>query len=110
MADYRDWCGSCGQETNFGGHSPDCDWLHAQRIAKKELRDFEDGLYKTYREISDEDLFAQFIELDEEVRALSRMLKGKEAKWEFIRRNILTSSNRKGVLEKFRETTGRRYI
>jgi hypothetical protein len=106
MADYRDWCGSCHKEINFGSHDPDCDYLHAERIARKELNEFNDALYKEYAGKSADEVIEEAIELHQEINALSALLRGKQKKWDFLRYELMD----KRAIETFRERTGRRYI
>lgn len=106
MSDYRDWCGSCKQEVNFGSHDPDCDWLHSQRIAAKEKQEFEDGLREQYKDKTNEEIITEAIALQEEMNALQSRVLGLGKKWDFIRYELM---NRKAI-EELRERTGRRYI
>lgn len=106
MSDYRSWCGSCNEEINFGGHDPDCEWVHAQRIAEKEVRDFNDALYKEYRDKSDEEILEEAIKLHKELSIYADMQHALGKKWEFLRYELMD----KRLIDEFRERTGRRYI
>ena len=106
MADYRDWCGSCGRETNFGSHDPDCDYLHAMRIAAKEQREFEAALYKEYAGKDEDELIEEAIEVWKTIGALQASISGLNRKWDFLRYELMN----KGAVDKFKERTGRRYV
>lgn len=106
MADYRDWCGYCHKEINFGSHDPDCDYLHAQRIAAQEQRDFEKALYEEYRNKSSDEVIEEAIALHKELNALESRIHGLGRKWEYIRYVLMDTK----AIDEFRERTGRRYI
>lgn len=65
MADYRSWCASCNKEVNFGSHDPGCDYLHAQRIAHKEQREWEQEFWKSHGTKGEDEVYE---ELAEEIR------------------------------------------
>lgn len=110
MADYRDWCGSCNQEINFGGHDPDCDWLHAQKIAYKESAEFEQNLYNQYNAKTDEEILDEAEALYEEIGMLSNILRAKERKFDFLRRNIMMDRGGFKMTEALAARFGRKYL
>lgn len=106
MADYRDWCGYCHNEINFGSHDPDCEYLHAERIAYKEVKDFEQELFKTYRAKSEEELLDEAEALYKEIVALGDVLAARERKWRFLNHDILTYRQRNALAERM----GKKYL
>ena len=109
MADYRDWCGSCHNEINFGGHDPDCDYLHAQHIARKEQREFTDAVREEYEAKTDEELIVESSELLNDIEALSALLRAKERKWDFLYRDIIMY-DRRDVVKKLKDRFGLRIL
>jgi hypothetical protein len=84
MADYRDWCGSCGNEINFGSHDPDCEYMFAERIAAKEERDFENAIREEYRGRSKNEIVDEARQLAIELRALADAQHSRGKKWQFL--------------------------
>ena len=106
MADYRDWCGHCGAEINFGSHKAGCAWVQKQDEARRALNDFNDALHKEYNGKTAEEVVDEAIQLQQDMDALASMLRGKEKLWEFIRYELMD----KHAIEQYRERTGRRYL
>lgn len=107
MADYRDWCPECHNEINFGGHDPDCDLMHAERIAYKEQREFEWAIRKEYDSKSEDELLDEAATLYKEIGDLGDVLAAKDRKWRFFRMEILTNRELK---KKLAERLGVKYL
>lgn len=101
MADYRDWCGSCGNEINFGGHDKDCEAMFAQRIAMKEERDHENAVREEYRSKSQEEIRAEWLQLATEVRLLDNGVRARERKLRLIQDYI---DDRMGFYKELRDS------
>lgn len=84
MSDYRQWCGWCHHEVGFGSHDPDCEFVHAQNIARKEEREFETNINAEYRAKSLEECRAEYRQLCIDVRALSEAVNQRERKARFL--------------------------
>lgn len=103
MADYRGWCGSCKAEINFGSHEPDCDYMHAQRIALKEQREWEEEFWASYDDKSDDELYAEF---RDEVRrniALRDALHASGKKYEALKDIAMNRGNASKIFDRLRE-------
>lgn len=101
MADYRDWCGYCHNEINFGSHDPDCEYMHAERIAAKEARDFEHAIHIEYRNKPKEEIKAEAKQLAIEIRALADAQHSRGKKWQFLMDYL--RSERMKMYDEFKE-------
>lgn len=84
MADYRQFCGWCNHEVGFGNHSPDCEFVFAQRIAAKDARDFETAIREEYRGRTLEENREEYRQLCIKIRALSEACNQAERKARFL--------------------------
>lgn len=84
MADYRQWCSWCNCEVGFGRHSLDCEFVHAQSIARKEEQEFETDIRAEYRAKTPEECREEYRQLCITIRALSEACNQAERKARFL--------------------------
>lgn len=88
MADYRQFCGFCGNEVGWGPHASGCEAQARVRKAEQELREWEKGLYETYKTKTEEELFDEVIAVSDDISALSTALAAATRKEQFIKREL----------------------
>lgn len=94
MADYRDWCSSCGNEINYGGHKPGCQWVREQNEARAKAQAEYDAKLEVVRNLPKDELLAKAAKLHDTMDALHRQAGVYEREFAFYREAML----REGVL------------
>lgn len=85
MADYRSWCGTCGNEISFGSHKPDCEWEKSVYQAKKDKEEWESDRRAEIESWSEDEAYDILMELHNSIIFHASELHRLERTFEFTR-------------------------
>jgi hypothetical protein len=102
MADYRSWCASCGREVNFGSHEPDCDYLHAQRIAYQEQREWEKNFWDSYKDKTNEEVYQELADEIRRNRSMADAMHASGKKIDALKDVLMDKGSLSDVMDKLR--------
>lgn len=88
MADYRDWCHSCGAEINFDSHNQGCAWAAEVARAERARRDFERMIEGELERRDADDLIKEALELTRRISACDQEARAAEKKLKLLERHI----------------------
>ena len=74
MADYRQYCGFCGNEVCFGSHKPTCEGQARVRAAEAERREWEKKMREALAELTDDQVVEALVEYELRAKALEQEL------------------------------------
>lgn len=103
MADYRSWCHNCGNEITFGSHASDCAGVARVKAKLKERDDAEDAAHAAMREMTDEQIIEELLELHLNRIALDEELTRTTRRHEFVRSYVFREGGGFQLIDRFKE-------
>jgi DNA-binding transcriptional ArsR family regulator len=108
MADYRSFCGSCGNEVGFGSHKKDCEAMARVKIADDERRAWERSMRQALAELSDDDIVAAMVEYERRADALGQEQSAVERHLAAVREAMMLRSGGHDLIDRARKELGYR--
>lgn len=107
MADYRQFCSSCGNEIGFGSHKAGCEALARVRETERERREWERAVKDATAELSDDQLVEAMVEYSRRMSALLQEISAMEKYSMALKDEARARGDFYALMERYRKELGR---